>query len=243
MGTQLSPRSAQVIDLDARRQHQQARRRLVRLAPELDGLEMVYRLDATPDILYGMPLLAWGLREDGEVVGLVPWMESLTPCQHLDDDDHGRFVGYRDPETEELFDIAPEHKLMELEYAAGYFDYEETEQVTLIQQLPEIQGTYALCMDEGDNPWQLKQVFGWRLYSDGSVEALLADERRVEQTPILLGDACLYPGHSRHRLVYFFQRQIANRIRQEDPATLEALALMVVSDGDIATPTPPPGQD
>ncbi|WP_300273138.1 hypothetical protein [Halomonas sp.] len=228
MGTPMSPRPARVIDLEARRQRQQARRRLIRLAPELDGLEMVYRLGGSPDTLYGMPLLAWGLREDGEVVGLVPWMETLTPCQRLDDDEHGRFVGYRDPETEELFETAPEHKLMELEHAAAYFDYEETDQVTLIQQLPETQGTHALCMDDGDAPWQLKQVFGWRLYSDGSVEALLADERRVEETPILLGDPCLYPGHSRHRVVYFFQRQIANRIRREDPATLEALALMVM---------------
>lgn len=240
MGTQMSPRTARVIDLDARRQRQQARRRLVRLAPELDGLEMVYRLDASPDTLYGMPLLAWGLREDGEAVGLVAWMESLTPCQRLDDDEHGRFIGYRDPETEELFDSAPEHKVMELEHAASYFDYEETEQVTLIQQLPELQGTHALCMDDGDAPWQLKQVFGWRLYSDGTVEALLADERHVEQTPIMLGDACLYPVHSRHRRVYFFQRQIANRIRQEDPATLEALALMVVPEG---TPAAEWGED
>ncbi|WP_299237049.1 hypothetical protein [uncultured Halomonas sp.] len=243
MGTQMSPRTARVIDLDARRQRQQARRRLVRLAPELDGLEMVYRLDASPDTLYGMPLLAWGLREDGEVVGLVAWMESLTPCQRLDDDEHGRFVGYRDPETEELLDSAPEHKVMELEHAASYFDYEETEQVTLIQQLPELQGTHALCMDDGEAPWQLKQVFGWRLYSDGTVEALLADERHVEQTPIVLGDACLYPVHSRHRRVYFFQRQIANRIRQEDPATLEALALIVVPEGIPATPAAQRGQD
>lgn len=243
MGTQLSPRSARVIDLEARRQRQQARRRLIRLAPELDGLEMVYRLDSSAETLYGMPLLAWGLREDGEVVGLVAWMETLMPCQRLDDDEHGRFIGYRDPETEELFEVAPEHKLMELEHAASYFDYEETEQVTLIQQLPEIQGTHALCMDAGDAPWQLKQVFGWRLYSDGSIEALLADEQRVEQTPILLGDACLYPGHSRHRLVYFFQRQIANRIRQEDPATLEALALMVIPEGDCGASPAGPGQD
>ncbi len=78
----------------------------------------------------------------------------------------------------------------------------------------------------------LKQVFGWRLYNDGSVEALLADERLVESTPILPGDACLYPGHSRHRVVYFFQRQIANRIRHEDPVTLEALALMVMPDDE-----------
>lgn len=237
MGIPLSPRSARVIDLESMRQRQQARRRLIRLAPELDGLEMVYRLASSPDTLYGMPLLGWGLREDGEVVGLVPWMEALTPCHRLDDEEHGSFVGYRDPETEELFEVAPEHKVLELEHAAAYFDYEETEQVTLIQQLPETQGTHALCMDEGNAPWQLKQVFGWRLYSDGAVEALLADERLVESTPILPGDTCLYPGHSRHRVVYFFQRQIANRIRREDPATLEALALMVMPDA----PEPPAG--
>lgn len=230
MGIPLSSRPARVIDLETMRQRQQARKRLIRLAPELDGLEMVYQLPDESESYYGMPLLAWGLREDGDVVGLVPWMERLTPCQALDDPEHGHFIGYRDPETEELFELPPEHKVLELEQAAAYFDYEETESPTLIQQLPETQGTHALCMDEGDAPWQLKQVFGWRLYSDGAVEALLADEQRIESTPILPGDACLYPGHSRHRVVYFFQRQIANRIRREDPATLEALALMVMPD-------------
>ena len=119
MGIPLSPRPARVIDLESMRQRQLARRRLVRLAPELDGLEMVYRLDAPPDTLYGMPILAWGMRENGDIVGLVPWMESLTPCEQLDDPDHGHFVGYRDPETEELFDQPPEHKEMELAHAAA----------------------------------------------------------------------------------------------------------------------------
>lgn len=227
MGIPLSPRSAQVIDLETMRQRQLAKRRLLRLCPELDGLEMLYRLASDPDTLYGMPLLAWGLREDGEVVGLVPWMEALTPCHELDDPEHGHFIGYRDPETEEIFYSPPEHKVFELEHAAAYFDYEETGETTLIQQLPDNQGTHALCMDDDDTPWQLKQVFGWRLYSNGEVEALLVDENRVASTPVLMGDDCLYPGHSRHRVVYFFQRVIANRIKEEDPATLEALALMV----------------
>ncbi|MDN3526271.1 hypothetical protein QWY79_13450 [Halomonas sabkhae] len=230
MGIPMSPRPAQVIDLETMRQRQAARRRLIRLSPELDGLEMVYQLPAEPGTYYGMPLLAWGLREDGRVVGLVPWMEQLTPCQQLDDPEHGHFIGYRDPETEELFEQAPEHKVLELEQAAAYFEYEATHEPTLIQQLPDTQGTHALCMDQDDMPWQLKQVFGWRLYSDGGVEALLADETQIESTPILPGDPCLYTGHSRHRMVYFFQRQIANRIRQEDPATLEALALMVMPE-------------
>jgi hypothetical protein len=161
-------------------------------------------------------------------------MEALTACHHLGDEDHGSFVGYRDPETEELFETAPDHKVFELEHAAAYFDYEDTDETTLIQQLPETQGTHALCMGESDAPWQLKQVFGWRLYNNGRVEALLADETLVESTPILPNDPCLYPGHSRHRVVYFFQRQIANRIRREDPETLAALAMMVMHDDALS---------
>ncbi|WP_163575496.1 hypothetical protein [Halomonas faecis] len=228
MGISLSSRPAQVIDLEAMRQRHKAKQRLIRLAPELDGLEMVYQLASDPDAYYGMPILAWGLREDGDVVGLVPWMEALTPCHRLDDPEQGCFIGYRDPETEELLESAPPHKAMELEHAAAYFDYEETHEVTLIQQLPDTLGTHALCIDETEGPWQLKQVFGWRLYSDGNIEALLADESLVESTPILPGDSCLYPARSRHRLIYFFQRRIANRIREQDPTTLEALALMVI---------------
>ncbi|MCG6659188.1 hypothetical protein HOP52_15625 [Halomonas campisalis] len=238
MGTQLSPRPAQVIDLETMRQRHRARQRLVRLSPELDGLEMVYSLASDPDSLYGMPILAWGLREDGEVVGLVPWMEALTPCQQLDDPEHGCFVGYRDPETEELLETAPPHKAFELEHAAAYFDYEETRDVTLIQQLPDTLGTHALCINESQEPWQLKQVFGWRLYNDGGIEALLADETLIDTTPILPGDPCLYTGHSRHRVVYFFQRHIANRIREQDPGTLEALALMVIPNSTTSPGAP-----
>ncbi|MGC3875361.1 hypothetical protein ACPF7Z_19125 [Halomonas sp. GXIMD04776] len=230
MGIPQSPRTAQVIDLDVIRNRLKAKRRLVRLAPELDGLEMLYCLASDPKTVYGMPLLAWGLREGGDVVGLVPWMEALTTCHDLDDHEQGCFVGYRDPETDEVFYSAPEHKIYELEHAAAYFDYEETSEATLLQQLPDTLGTHALCLNDDDGPWQLKQVFGWRLYSSGNVEALLVDETRVDSLPVLAGDDCLYPGHSRHSTVYFFQRAIANRIRQEDPATLEALACMVATD-------------
>lgn len=228
MAISLSHRPAQVIDLETMRQRQLARRRLVRLSPELDGLEMVYQQATEPDAHYCMPVLAWGLREDGDVVGLVAWMESLTPCQQLDDPEHGQFIGYRDPETDELFDYPPAHKVHELEHSAAYFDYEEMQETALIQQIPENHGTHALCMDDNQSPLQLKQVFGWHLYNDGRIEALLADEDKIEMTPVLPGDACLYPGHSRHAVVYLFQRDIANRIRDEDAATMEALAITVL---------------
>ncbi|MGO3055626.1 hypothetical protein ACT3R7_11620 [Halomonas sp. AOP43-A1-21] len=230
MGVSQSPRSAQVIDLATARQRQQAQKSLVRLAPELDGLEMVYQLAGSPDAFYGMPILAWGLREDGNVVGLVPWMETLTACQEVNSQENGYFIGYRDPETEEIFDSPPDHKYYELTAAADYFEYEASGDVTLIQQLPDTLGTHALCMNHPNAPWHIKPVYGWRLYSDGSVDALLADEQKATMTPILLGDNCLYCARAHHQSVYFFQRHIANRILEEDPATLEALAMMVIPE-------------
>ncbi|WP_110664663.1 hypothetical protein [Salinicola halophilus] len=227
MGTPLSPRCAQVIDLETRRDRLRARKRLVRLSPELDGLEMLYYLSRDPDTLYGLPVLAWGLREDGNVAGLVPWMDRLTPCHELEDPEYGHFMGYRDPETQDIFYDAPAHKIAELEHAAAYFDYEETGGISLTQQLPETQGTHALCATPGDEPWQLKQVYGWHLYSDGGVDAMLLDDDEATSFPILAGDDCLYPGRNRHSSLYFFQRSIANRIREHDGETLEALALMV----------------
>jgi len=228
MGATLSPRSAQVIDLETARQRHEAQKCLVRLSPELDGLEMVYQLDADPESFYSMPVLAWGLREDGHVIGLIPWMEKLTPCHLLNSREQGCFVGYRDPETEEIFTDPPEHKWHELTASAEYFDYESSQEITLIQQIPDHQGTHALCMEGHHQPWQMKLVYGWNLYSDGSIDALVADEGKAAMTPILLKDACLYSTRSRHPKVYFFQRHIANQIVEEDPDTLESLALMVV---------------
>ncbi|MFP3442353.1 hypothetical protein R0K18_31940, partial [Pantoea sp. SIMBA_133] len=83
--------------------------------------------------------------------------------------------------------------------SASYFEYEASGDITLIQQLPDTLGTHALCMNHPDAPWNMKQVYGWRLYSDGSVEAVLADEQQATMSPILLGDKCLYDAHSRHR--------------------------------------------
>ncbi|ANF58486.1 hypothetical protein [Halotalea alkalilenta] len=226
------PQTAKVIDFESMRDRFRARQRIIRLAPEHDGLEMIYRLASDSESLYGMPVLAWALQDDGQIVGMVPWMDKLTPCHTLDDPEHGSFVGFRDPETQELLEGPPEHKIHELEHASLYFDYESTDETTLIQHLPDTQGTHALCLDDEDQPWLLKQVHGWRLYSDGAIEALLLDESQLVDTPVLPGDDCLYPGSSRHAALYFFQRTIANRIKRQDPDTLEALAMMVNSGDD-----------
>ncbi|WP_456267726.1 hypothetical protein M1D97_10705 [Kushneria sp. AK178] len=224
----MSTHRMKVIDLESVRQQRCRRHRIVRMAPELDGLEMLYQLASDPHSLYGMPVLAWGLQEDGQVVGLVPWLDCLTRCSALEDPEQGRFVGYRDPETEFFMDSAPLHKVVELEHAAAYFEYEHDSDPCIIQHLPDTQGTHALCHAHDDS-WQLKQVHGWYLYSDGNIEALLQDEEQACDEPILPGDDCLYAGHTRHESLYLFQRPIANRIRSQDPATLEALSVMMVT--------------
>ncbi|MCM2970902.1 hypothetical protein [Larsenimonas suaedae] len=227
MGAIMQRQPAKVIDLSEMRERYKAQHHIVRLAPELDGLQMVYQVASDPDAAYAMPILGWAMKSNGDVVGVVPWLDSLVDCETIDDPEHGVFLGYRDPETDDVFDVAPSHKQMELEHSAAYFDYEPTNEKTLLQSLPDTQGTHALCVDESDGPWQLKQVYGWQLYNDGSIEALLVDDEAVQHTPILMGDDCLYPGKSRHEMIYFFQRTIANRIKEQDPDTMNALAIMV----------------
>src|SRR5690554_5614649 len=54
--------------------------RFVRLAPELDGLEMLYSNDTSDDRLFSLKILCWGLRANGEVVALVPWLNDIVAC-------------------------------------------------------------------------------------------------------------------------------------------------------------------
>ena len=70
-----------VIDIFTRKPLSEAQsNKLIRIAPELDGLEMLYCNADNKDKLYSVKVLAWGLRLSGEVVGLVPWLDELTPC-------------------------------------------------------------------------------------------------------------------------------------------------------------------
>ncbi len=56
---------------------------------------------------------------------------------------------------------------------------------------------------------------------------MVADESEVVSTPVLPGDECLYQVQSREEFRYFFQHQIANRIKAEDPEALAAISILV----------------
>ncbi|MEZ5530058.1 MAG: hypothetical protein R3E57_09070 [Porticoccaceae bacterium] len=204
-------------------------RRIIRLAPELDGLEMIYSNEAHPTKLFSIKVLCWALRADGEVVGLVPWLDDIMPCTEIKDPLNGHWEGYYDPGIDEVFFEAPIHKVLEVETAAEYYDFEcETDQ-DVVQEIPDTIGTHAVLSNDGFKSITLKEVVSWRLLHDGSVLGMLIDDEKVISTPVLPGDECLYPARDEETFRYFFQHHIANKIKAKDPEALAAISMLVES--------------
>lgn len=201
--------------------------RFIRLAPELDGLEMLYSNESSEDKLFSLKVLCWGLRANGEVVGLVPWLNDLVACPSIDDPLNGQFEGYYDPGIDELFFEPPIHKIVEVESAAEYYEYQSEEPHEIIQEIPDMIGTHAVMTNISTKTLTLQEVVSWRLLNDGTVLGMIVDEGKVESTPILPGDGCLKPAQHTGNFRYFFQHHIANKIKSEDPEALAAISMLV----------------
>jgi len=200
--------------------------KLIRIAPELDGLEMLYNNSQNSDKFFSIRVLAWGLRANGEVVGLVPWLDELVACDEINDPLNGQWQGYYDQGVDELFFTAPLHKVVELETAADYYEYQCDSQQDVIQEVPDSIGTHAVLSEDNFKSITLKEVISWRLLNDGSVEAMLTDEEAMISTPVLPGDNCLYAADKNKDFHYFFQHHIANKLKSQDPEALEAISLL-----------------
>lgn len=201
--------------------------RFIRLAPELDGLEMLYSNDTSDDKLYSLKVLCWGLRANGEVVGLVPWLDDIIAGPDICDPLNGQWEGYYDPGIDELFTEPPIHKVVELETAAEYYDVQCDNDSDVVQEIPDMIGTHAVLSENGFHTISLTEIISWRLHHDGSIYGMLIDEKKVESTPVLPGDDCLYPAQRSESFRYFFQHQIANKLKAEDPEALAAISLLV----------------
>ena len=216
-----------VIDIFTRRPlYENSNTNLIRIAPELDGLEMLYSNAENPDKLFSVKILAWGLRVNGEVVGLVPWLDELVACDEINDPLNGQWEGYYDQGVDELFFAAPLHKVVELETAADYYEYQCDTDREIIQEIPDTIGTHAVLSTDGFHSITLKEVVSWRLLNDGTMEAMLIDELKMLNTPVLPGDGCLYPADKNEDFRYFFQHHIANKIKAQDPEAMAAISLL-----------------
>jgi len=205
--------------------------RFVRLAPELDGLEVLYSNESSTEKLFSLQVLCWGLRANGEVLALVPWLDDIVACTDIQDPLNGKWEGYFDPGIEEVFYDAPIHKIVELETSAEYYEQVCEDGTDIIQEIPDTIGTHAVFADDGLQNIVLTEIISWRLHHDGLICGMAADEKLVKNTPVLPGDDCLYSVQSREQFRYYFQHHIANRIKAEDPEALAAISMLVEDSG------------
>ncbi|BFM12048.1 hypothetical protein R50072_22010 [Simiduia litorea] len=203
------------------------RERFIRISPELDGLEILYANDSDKHKLFSLKILCWALRENGEVVGLVPWLNNIVACPEINDPLNGKFEGYYDPGLEEIFHHAPIHKIVELESAAEYYESSADSPDAIVQEIPDTIGTHAVLSKRGSHSLTLSEVVSWRLHFDGSISGMLVDPEQVASTPVLPGDSCLFAADTCDSFRYYFQHQIANKIKSQDPEAIAAISALV----------------
>ena len=56
---------------------------------------------------------------------------------------------------------------------------------------------------------------------------MLVEPDKCTQTPVLSGDECLYSAQSQAEFRYFFQHTIANKLKEQDPEAIAAIAALV----------------
>lgn len=229
MKPQANAERSNVIDLFTGRPIDEVTDRIIRIAPELDGLEMLYSNDSSANRLYSLKVVCWALKESGEVVGMVPWLNQIVPCTEINDPLNGHWEGYRDPGTNQIFYTPPHHKAMELELADEYYHADHLNDDETVQEIPDAIGTHAVLTDNGFRSFVLIEVLSWRLLADGTMQAMLVDETKVKSTPVLPGDACLYPAQEKKEFKYFFQHRIANKIKEQDPEAMAAISMLIES--------------
>ena len=229
-----------VVDIFTRRQVKDTNaNRIVRLAPELDGLEMLYSNDANKEKMFSMKILCWALRQNGDVEAMVPWLSRLVPAKNLNDPLNGHWEGYYDSRLERLFYEPPIHKVVELEGAATYFqmadepmtvinsETESKEPKPVLQEIPDNIGTHAVLSGNSFKTITLTQITSWRLHEDGEIQAMIADTQKIDNTPVLPGDGCLYPVQNNEEFKYFFHHVIANKIKSGDPEAMAAFSRLL----------------
>lgn len=200
--------------------------KIIRLAPELDGLETLYTNDSSPGICFNLKIVAWAMKESGDVVGLVPWLSDIIPCPLFKDPLNGYWAGYRNPYTEEIFYAPPEHKIVELETATTYFADQKISHGEWLQEIPDNLGTHALLTADDFHTIQLIEVVSWRLFKNGRVFGMLPNLDKIMTYPVLLGEKNLYPAQHQPDFKYFFQFSLVERIKKHDPDAMNALSLL-----------------
>lgn len=201
---------------------------LIRITPEYDGTSMLYCNDANPRKLFKLHIIGWGLQHSGAVVGLVPWINNVSICPTLRDPLNGHWEGYFNASNGNVFYEAPSYKITELQAAYDYhLDTVHNKSAVIIQEIPDYIGTHAVFTDTDHKALHIRAIFSWQLHSDGHIEGMLVNPAKIQNTPVLTGDEALYSANSCTDFRYFFQYDIANKIKTRDPAAIDAISSLI----------------
>ncbi len=221
--------SNNVISLCARRNAALQKKTFRRIAPELDGLEILYGNNANPDKLYSLKIACWSLDSTGKVQGMVPWLNKLMPCTEINDPLDGQWQGYRNPHTNEVFYEAPAYKVEELTASARFYCPKGSDGIAT-QTIPDSIGTHAALTHDGFKTLTLIEIHSWRLNKQGQIDGMLVDYNQVQSSPVLAGDRSLVEARNHPEFKYFFQHHMANKIKNHDPEAIAAISMLIESN-------------
>lgn len=206
------------------------RQRIRYICPETTGIRMIYTNNSQPERLISVPLLCWGLRGDGEIVGIVPWLGEAMDCTSIDEHLHVTWEGYYHPHSDELFFEAPDIIRAQLTAIAQVSPLDlDDEPDYVLQEIADHVGTHALIVNEEEQSLLITPIVSWALHSNGELVGLLANETQHSASPVIPGDDCLYPADDHPGFRCFFQRDIVNQIRHENPETLAAIEQLLAT--------------
>ena len=194
------------------------RQRVIRICPENDGLELLYSNQRHPGTFFTVKILCWALQDNGDVVAVIPWLNRVTTAPELKDPDEALFEGYRTPGSDYMFNEAPEHKVQELKTALEFFGQDARTDGKIVQEIPDSIGTHALLVEDGWRTLRLQEIQRWQLDTEGKLTPLT-------QTETAPGDGIRVDEQPAFR--YYFQQEVARKVRQKDPETLVAIASLM----------------
>jgi hypothetical protein len=222
----LGANKAKVVSIFTGKSINEADNPVIRIAPELDGIEMLYSNISSPNKLYSLKICCWAIHANGAVQGMVPWLNELMLCTEINDPLDGQWEGYRNPTCNEIFYQAPVYKVAELESAAHHFCPKGVKDI-VEQEIPDSIGTHAALTHNGFKTLTLIEVHSWRLNKNGKITALFVDGDQVQASPVLNGDRSLLEAQSHADFKYFFQHRMANKIKNQDPEAMAAISLLI----------------
>ena len=82
--------------------------KIVRIFPETNGYRMLYANLDNRNRLIAIPILCWALKANGDVVGIVPWLDEVLECQSIDQHFRVSWEGFYCSSTESVFFEPPE---------------------------------------------------------------------------------------------------------------------------------------